>query len=199
MAKTSKAKAKATTPKRSAETDSPSKAGHPAEAKSGDAKTGGAPSPLLFERLPLWSRPGYLVRRVHQIHQALFLEECKDFEITPVQYGLLTTLKHTPDLDQNSLGQELGLDRTNVADVLVRLSKRGLVERRKSEEDRRMVLARLTPEGERVTDEMFEAMRRAQERLLEPLLPQERNAFVTMLIRLVDGNNHLGRTVFNPK
>ena len=28
-------------------------------------------------RLPLWSRPGYLVRRLHQIHTAIFAEECR--------------------------------------------------------------------------------------------------------------------------
>ena len=155
--------------------------------------------PALIERMPLWSRPGYLIRRLNQIHYAIFFEECKDFDITPVQYGLLTALKFSPDLDQNSLGQELGLDRTNVADVLVRLSKRGLVERRRSEEDKRMVLAHLTPEGEQITDAMLQAMQRAQDRLLEPLMPQERNAFITMLIRLIDGNNHLGRTIFKPK
>jgi len=154
---------------------------------------------MLFDRMPLWSRPGYLIRRLHQIHHALFFEECKEFDITPVQYGLLTALMHSPDIDQNSLGKELGLDRTNVADVLVRLSKRGLVERRKSEQDKRMVLARLTAEGERITREMQSSMQKAQDRLLEPLMPQERNAFITMLIRLIDGNNHLGRTVFDPK
>lgn len=154
---------------------------------------------MLFDRMPLWSRPGYLIRRLHQIHHALFFEECKEFDITPVQYGLLTALMHSPDIDQNSLGKELGLDRTNVADVLVRLSKRGLVERHKSEQDKRMVLARLTEEGERITREMQSSMQKAQDRLLEPLMPQERNAFITMLIRLIDGNNHLGRTVFDPK
>lgn len=153
---------------------------------------------LLISKMPLWARPGFLIRRLHQIHYALFYEECAKFDITPVQYGLLTTLSITPDLDQNSLGRELGIDRTNVADVLNRLSKRGLLERRRSDKDKRMVLARLTPEGEASTREMYEAMQRAQARLLEPLLPEERNAFITTLIRLIDGNNHLGRTIFNP-
>ena len=149
-------------------------------------------------QMPLWARPGYLIRRLHQIHYALFFEECQGFDITPVQYGLLTTLSLNPDLDQNSLGRELGIDRTNVADVLARLEERGLVQRRRSDQDRRMVLARLTPAGEAATKEIYEAMQRAQTRLLEPLLPEERNAFITTLIRLVDGNNHLGRTIFRP-
>jgi hypothetical protein len=41
-------------------------------------------------------------------------------------------------------------------------------------------------------------MRRAQERLLKPLLSAERNPFLITLIRLIDGNNHLGRTIFEP-
>lgn len=148
--------------------------------------------------MPLWARPGYLLRRLHQIHYALFFEECAGFDITPVQYGLLTTLSQNPDLDQNSLGRELGIDRTNVADVLARLSRRGLLERHRSKEDKRMVLARLTPEGQRVTDEMYLAMQRAQNRLLQPLPADERKAFINTLLRLIDGNNHLGRTIYNP-
>jgi DNA-binding MarR family transcriptional regulator len=152
----------------------------------------------LLSNMPLWARPGYLLRRLHQIHYALFFEECAGFNITPVQYGLLTTLSLNPDLDQNSLGRELGIDRTNVADVLNRLARRGLLSRRRSPKDRRMVLARLTPAGERLTKKMYRPMQRAQERLLKPLLPRERQAFIITLIRLIDDNNHLGRTIFEP-
>lgn len=152
----------------------------------------------LHADMPLWARPGYLLRRLHQIHYALFFEECAGFDITPVQYGLLTTLSVSPDLDQNSLARELGIDRTNVADVLNRLARRGLIERRSSPDDRRMVLARLTPLGERVTKKMYRPMQRAQTRLLQPLLPQERQTFLITLIRLIDANNHIGRTIFEP-
>jgi DNA-binding MarR family transcriptional regulator len=148
--------------------------------------------------MPLWARPGYLLRRLHQIHYALFFEECVAFDITPVQYGLLTTLSLNPDLDQNSIGRELGIDRTNVADVLARLARRGLLERHRSKEDKRMVLARLTPAGQRVTDEMYAAMLKAQNRLLAPLAADERKAFIETLLRLIEGNNHLGRTIYNP-
>jgi DNA-binding MarR family transcriptional regulator len=152
----------------------------------------------VHSEMPLWGRPGYLLRRLHQIHYALFFEECAGFDITPVQYGLLTTLSLNPNLDQNSLARELGIDRTNVADVLNRLARRGLLERRRSPEDGRMVLARLTRAGERLTRKMYRPMRRAQKRLLEPLLAQERNALIITLIRLINGNNHLGRTIFQP-
>jgi DNA-binding MarR family transcriptional regulator len=110
----------------------------------------------------------------------------------------VATLSLNPNLDQNSLARELGIDRTNVADVLNRLARRGLVERRRSPNDARMVLARLTRAGDRLTRKMYRPMQRAQKRLLSPLLPQERNTLMITLIRLINGNNHLGRTIFQP-
>jgi DNA-binding MarR family transcriptional regulator len=148
--------------------------------------------------IPLRARPGYLLRRLHQIHYALFFEECAEFDITPVQYGLLTTLSLNPDLDQNSLGRELGIDRTNVADVLARLARRGLLERRRGKEDKRTVLTRLTPEGQHITENMYAAMQRAQKRLLSPLPAGERKAFIDTLLRLIEGNSHLGRAIYMP-
>jgi DNA-binding MarR family transcriptional regulator len=144
-------------------------------------------------RLPLWSRPGYLVRRLHQIHSALFLEECKDYGITPVQYGLLTALQYYPGSDQRTLGMEVGLDRTNVADVLERLAERGLVRRERSEKDRRSINAFLTEAGSALVAEMWKSMQRAQDRLLAPLAPEFRPAFLAMLVELVEGNNQYSR------
>jgi len=165
--------------------------------RRGASKTSLRPGTVHSE-MPLWGRPGYLLRRLHQIHYALFFEECAGYDITPVQYGLLTTLSLNPNLDQNSLARELGIDRTNVADVLNRLARRGLVERCRSPNDARMVLARLTRAGDRLTRKMYRPMQRAQKRLLSPLLPQERDVLMITLIRLINGNNHLGRAIFQP-
>jgi DNA-binding MarR family transcriptional regulator len=147
----------------------------------------------LADRLPLWRRPGYLVRRLHQIHYALFFEECAEFGITPVQYGLLTILSTNPDADQVTLANALGIDRTNVADVLRRLEHGGLVKRRKSADDRRMVLARLTAAGEDMVEKMHPFMVRAQERFLAALTAEEREAFIATLMRLLEANNRYGR------
>lgn len=164
-----------------------------AEAGAADDKTVNPELQQLIERLPLWKRPGYLIRRLHQVHYALFFEECHEFGITPVQYGLLTILSGNPDSDQISLAQALGIDRTNVADVLSRLAQRGLIDRTRSTEDKRMVLARLTSEGERLVAAMHPKMTRAQERLLDTLGAGERDAFLATLLKLLEANNKYGR------
>ena len=150
-------------------------------------------SPAREPRLPLWSRPGYLIRRLHQIHCALFLEECRESGLTPVQYGLLTALTFRGALDQGSLAEELGLDRTTAAEVLSRLQKRGLVTRRPNPRDRRARLARITRRGRALTAAMFSGMQRAQDRLCAPLKQKERDVFMATLIRLIEANNEYGR------
>jgi DNA-binding MarR family transcriptional regulator len=143
--------------------------------------------------VPLTSRPGFLIRRLNQIHYAMFFEECKDFNITPVQYGMLTALSVSPGLDQKALGLAVGLDRTNTADVLKRLEERGLVKRRQSEEDGRVKHAFITPEGEKTTKAMYSAMLMAQQRLLAPLSDADKKKFLDLLHVLVDSNNEFGR------
>lgn len=142
-------------------------------------------------QLPLWSRVGYLIRRLHQIHSAIFMEECREYSVTPVQYGLLTALQSFPGSDQVSLGREVGIDRTNVADVLERLAERGLVRRERSVQDKRSKIAFLTPAGEAILEQARASMMRAQERILAPLAPPFRPAFLAVLTQLIDGNSQV--------
>ncbi|KJK18150.1 MarR family transcriptional regulator [Burkholderiaceae bacterium 16] len=143
----------------------------------------------------LWARPGFLVRRLHQIHVAMFFEECKSASITPVQYAILTVLSVLPGLDQTSLGQEVGFDRTTTADVVRRLEERGLVERKDNPADRRTRHVHLTKEGQEVVASLRADMERAQERMLAPLRPAQRKVFMDLLATLVEANNDYSRTV----
>lgn len=142
-------------------------------------------------RLPLWSRPGYLVRLLHQINHALWTEELGHANVTPVQYSVLTALSIRGALDQTALGEEVGIDRTSVAEVLSRLAARRLVRRRANPADRRARLASLTPKGRALAQSLFPAMQRSQDRLLGTLTQRERDAFMATLERLILANADL--------
>lgn len=163
-------------------------------ASEGDDVTAAMPDPDPAKEL-LWARPGFLVRRLHQIHVAMFFEECQSPNITPVQYAILTVLSVLPGLDQTSLGQEVGLDRTTTMDVVRRLEDRGLVERRENPADRRTRHVHLTREGRSVVMALRADMARAQERMLAPLKPAQREVFMELLATLVEANNQYSRTI----
>lgn len=144
-------------------------------------------------RLPLWSRPGYLVRLLHQINHALWAEGLGHANVTPVQYSVLTALSIRGALDQTTLGEEVGIDRTNVAEVLSRLEARGLVRRKPNPEDRRARLASITVRGRALTKSLFPSMQRSQDRLLGALTQRERDLFMATLERLIGANADLRR------
>ncbi len=138
-------------------------------------------------------RPGFLIRRLHQIHLALFAEECGAFGVTPVQYSILTVAAARPGLDQAALAIEVGVDRATMADVLARLERRGLVRRSRAERDARVKLVHATTAGRRLLARMDQAARRAHERTIAALSPHERAVFTDALVRLVEAGNELGR------
>lgn len=141
----------------------------------------------------LWERPGYLIRRLHQIHVAIFLDECTDYGITPVQYAVMTALLNNSGADQVTLSRDAGIDRTNVADVLTRLAQRGLVRREAGKQDRRMRVATLTAEGDRIAREMEHASLSAQARLMAPLSREKRQQLMRLMHDLVEANNEFSR------
>src|SRR2546421_6078506 len=86
---------------------------------------------------PLGQRPGFLIRRLHQIHVALFQKRCAAFEITPLQYSLLSALAERGTADQSTLAADVALDRTTTTGALKRLQLRNFIERSIHHRDRR--------------------------------------------------------------
>ena len=148
-------------------------------------------------RSKLWGRPGFLIRRLHQIHYAIFFEECAEdnIAITPVQHGILTVLLNRPWMDQTSISTELGLDRTTTADVVRRLEDKMLIKRQVNPNDKRSRQVYITSYGIEIMEQLRPRMQRAQERLIEPLSPEEQEQFMFLLAKTVEANNHYGRTI----
>jgi DNA-binding MarR family transcriptional regulator len=155
-------------------------------------KTVGMPDPLP-QRGDLAARPGFLIRRMHQIHLALFAEECAAFDITPVQYSIMTVVKEQPRLDQSRLCAEVGVDRATLANVVARLEAKGYVGRARDPDDKRVKLISLTPAGTALLEKVDGHALRAHERTIAPLPPEQRRLLVDLLHRLVDAQNDYGR------
>ena len=142
----------------------------------------------------LWSRPGHLIRRLHQIHVAIFLEECEEFNLTPLQFGVLTILYDRAVLDQVTIANQLGVDRNTTADVIRRLERRGLLVRSISLVDKRSKLACINAEGRELVNASKPYMIRAQERLVSAIDDDELSKVMEIMGKLVLSNNEGSRT-----
>ena len=169
-----------------------------AVAKAPRAKPAKITAAASTAHTSIWERPGFLVRRLHQIHVAMFLDAMSSENVTAIQYGLLSILLDQPGLDQLSVAKELGIDRANVGDILKRLEQRRLLTRAVDPSDQRRRICLLTRKGIAFVHTYHDEMQKAQERLLDPLSPQERRTFMTLLRRLVSENNDVGRATLTP-
>ena len=149
-----------------------------------------SPAPTAWD---LAHRPGFLIRRLHQIHVALFLEECGALGLTPVQFSVLSAVAETPGREQARLTEQVGVDRTTRAGVVARLEAQGLVRRRAGRDDRRVKNVFATAAGKALLRRMEAPARRAHERTIAALAPAEREAFLQGLAQLVDAGNAYGR------
>lgn len=134
---------------------------------------------------PLAERPGFLIRRLYQIHVALFQEACQRFDVTPLQYSLLSALAVRETADQTTLATDIALDRTTTTGALKRLARRRLVERAIDRNDRRARLCKLTAAGRMLLTKIEASARVAHRATLNGLSKREQALFMNMMQRIV--------------
>jgi DNA-binding MarR family transcriptional regulator len=107
---------------------------------------------------------------------------------TPSQYAAVAVLEDFSGIDQRRLATFMGLDRTNVGQLIDQLEAKGLVERRVNGADRRARELYLTAEGKRIRRRLRPKMVAAQARVLAPLVPAEQDMLIELLIRVIRAN-----------
>ena len=125
----------------------------------------------------LYRRPGFMIRRMHQIAVSLFVEETGKLGVTNRQYGILFVLEHRPGIDQISVANLLGLDRSTTGMVLKKLEQDGLVVRSVEVRDRRRHSLQLTRSGKRLLSRLAAPAQRAKARVLAAFTPTNRSSF----------------------
>jgi len=146
----------------------------------------------------LYSRPGFLLRRGHQIAVGIFVQECAAVGLTPPQHGVLVVVDNAPGLDQAGIARALGFDRATTGALIQGLERRGLLRREDSASDLRRKALAMTPRGRSMLRRARSAVRRTSDRLLAPLAPAERRRFVQLLERLTAALNAASRTPVLP-
>jgi len=141
----------------------------------------------------VYTKPGYLFRRIQQIAVSIFMEECGAFDLTPVQYASLVAIRSHPGIDATRLSALIAFDRSTLGSVIERLEAKDLVRREAAAADKRVKLLHLTRKGAALLSTVMEAVDRAQARMLAPLKPADRKTLVALLGQLIDLNNDVAR------
>ena len=129
--------------------------------------------------------PAHLVHRVAQCATDIFDAQAKDGDLTPRQVAVLIAVAQNEGLSQTGIVERTGIDRSTLADLVRRLQRKGLLHRRRLENDTRTYAVKLTDAGRRVLRTIEPLAKGVDEQILAALPPKDRPLFITALQSIV--------------
>ena len=128
---------------------------------------------------------GFLLKRVQQSLMAhADLSLCKQ-GLTHAQWGPLLLLRVAGPCSVAKLVEELNTDAGAMTRLLDRLEAKGLCQRERSSEDRRVVMLTLTDEGLRITGKLTAVLTDTFNAHLQGFSQQEFNTLIELLQRMI--------------
>ncbi|REJ70041.1 MAG: MarR family transcriptional regulator [Planctomycetota bacterium] len=110
----------------------------------------------------------------------------QDYGLTAPQLAALQAIPRLNPATSGSLAKEIHLGQPTVTGILNRLESRGMIERVRSDEDRRTVRVSLTAEGERVLSDAPSLLQDQFQEELGELQEWERTQILATLQRIAD-------------
>ena len=96
---------------------------------------------------PLGASPSHLMHRALQLALDIYAEETGADGLTQRQFAVLEAVSLKAGLTQTELVRMTGIDRSTLADLVTRMTAKGLLERERSTLDARAKAVRLSTEG----------------------------------------------------
>ena len=127
---------------------------------------------------------GHLLRRAHQRATSIFQAEIGDGNVTPTQFAALVRLMEEGETSQNHLGRLTAMDPATIQGVIRRLVERRLIESRPDPDDRRRMLLRLSSDGRDLVARLLPNGPRVSAETLAPLNAEEQRTLLALLRRL---------------
>ncbi len=112
-------------------------------------------------------------------------------DLTPRQFAVLVTVSQNEGLSQTDLVDKTGIDRSTLADIVRRMLKKSLLQRRRTKEDARAYAVKLTDEGWRVLKNAEPMAKRVDDRILAVLPTAQRDRFISDLNTIVQSLNQI--------
>jgi DNA-binding MarR family transcriptional regulator len=123
------------------------------------------------------------IERTAAVLMHAFADSLKPHEITPTQYNVLRILRGAGEagLCRSEIRERLVAQVPDVTRLLDRMEESGLVERERSDRDRRLVTTRITPEGLKLLRRLDEPVATSHARQLGHLSAAQLRSLIDLL------------------
>lgn len=127
----------------------------------------------------------HLLHRAGQCAGEIFQSEMATGDLTPRQFAVLVAVSQNEGLSQTSLVRKTGIDRSTLADIVRRMLRKNLLQRRRTKDDARAYSVRLTEEGWEALRRYEPAVERVDNTVLAALPEESRQRFLDELSLIV--------------
>ena len=136
---------------------------------------------------PLATWVGFNLRMAQEAAFQAFSRRSQDVGESPGRFATLTLIARNPGISQTELSHANGRDKSSLTPVVEDLVRRGLVERKRLNHDRRAYCLNLTREGKKTLTMLTRAARR-HERVLDGVIGmRDRKRFIQILKNIAAG------------
>jgi MarR family transcriptional regulator, 2-MHQ and catechol-resistance regulon repressor len=119
-------------------------------------------------------------------------QDMKHYELNPSEFAVMELLYHKGSTPIQQIGGKILLASGTMTYVIDKLVKKGLLQRRPCEKDRRVIYAELTPEGEAVIGDIFPRHAEALHEAVNGMSSEDKEQLISLLKKL-------GQSVPSPK
>ena len=128
--------------------------------------------------------PSHLMHRALQLALDIYAEELGSGGPTQRQFAVMEAVSVKEGLTQTDLVKATGIDRSTLADLVARMTTRGLLTRERSTLDARAKAVRLSPEGQALLESARPKVEAADRRVMALLPKAKRDGFLELLSEL---------------
>jgi len=132
---------------------------------------------------------GFLMFRTARGMKKMLDSNLSEFNVTSSQATILNTLASNDGQSLSDIGKSVHLDKPAITGLADRMEHDGLVERRRTSSDRRIIQLFLTEKGKRLYKKIEKIIVRVDEKLVKTLTNQEINTLHKMLQNIWDKTN----------
>lgn len=143
--------------------------------------------PYSFSGLPQEANPAVALLMQIGVQISIdYAEELRKLKLAPLHVSVMQRLGESPGVSQGKLASMIGKKSSQIVSLLQALRERELIERRILQDGHTNVLT-LTREGKAQLRNLAQFSSNQEETLFEPLSPEEKQAFLTLLQMIASG------------
>jgi DNA-binding MarR family transcriptional regulator len=136
---------------------------------------------------PLATWVGFNLRMAQEAAFQAFSRLSQEVGESPGRFATLTLIARNPGITQTELSQAAGRDKSSLTPVIEDLVRRGLIERKRLNHDRRAYCLNVTADGQKTLASLMRAARKHEKNLDKLIGVRDRTRFIETLKKIAVG------------